>query len=224
MGLEDDARRIAKEQGDAARAAKAVKRAAAQHLASMHPWNISVDGGAQALLGEFVRSATRMVHPLPFMVFRGAPRPSGDKRYSKGDRTGLEGWCLFATQTKFGEHAVSSLVARNPVLGVTSEGRPVCVTGLTEKGTYTNTGFMGPRVVICLSPGPYNPYHDRGILGADTPISGSHTIFHPGGGHGPGAYDPHVDYSDQPLRGLLAYNLAAMMHNTHPQQTESWKF
>jgi hypothetical protein len=218
--LEDDARRIVSEQAGAKRAASQIKRAAAQHLASMHPWNISVDGGAQALLNEFVRSAAGKVRPLPFMVFRGAP-PTGH-RYSKGERTGLEGWCLFATRAKFGEHAVNGLVARNPVLGVTSEGRLVCVTRLAERGTYTNTGFMGPKTVICLPAGPYNPYHGQ-VLGADTVIDSAHVLFHPNTGSGPTETMHSPSYPGRRLRSLLAYNLAAMMHHIHPQQTGRWR-
>jgi hypothetical protein len=222
MGLEEDARRIANEHASAEQKASQVRRAAAQNLASMHPWNINVDNGAQALLSEFVRSATRKVRPLPFMVFRGVPRPGG-RGYSKGDRTGLEGWCLFATRMSEGAQAVSDLSPRIHLLGVTSEARLVCVTGLAERETYTNTGFMGPKVVICLPPRPPNPYHGR-VLDAGTPIDSAHVLFRATRGSGPAAYDPGPDYSERPLRGVLAYNLAGMMHHVHPQQTGGWKF
>lgn len=221
MGLEDDARRIARGQAaeEAARAEAAAKLARSRSL--IHPWKIKTDASANALLAEFARSAQKHLRATTCMVFRGAPRPSHDWRYSKGERVGETGWCLFATLEVQGVPGIE-MGANWAILTATSSGKLIRTSGLVRKDTYTDTGFLGPRVVISLPTVHDNPYHGK-VVAETTPIQGARVHAYQSVGGGEREYTPWPTHGPLTLRELLGYNLAAMRRGKHPQQTGEWE-
>lgn len=222
MGLDDEAKRLAGGQNSAELAARQARAAESRRLAQIHPWRISVNRELGSALREFRSGARQHVSALKCMLFKGVPRPSHDMSYSKGEPAGFGGWCIFPTSDTGNDPEISISVL-GPLFVVTTRAELVLTRGLVERGTYTNTGFLGPKVVISLpTVAGHNRFHGK-VLGPNTPIEGGHVHHYPEIGAGPMAHTPHSSYTPRPLRDLLIFNLAAMRRHKHPQQTGEWK-
>jgi hypothetical protein len=221
MGLDDEARRIARGQSAAELAAQQAKAAQTRQQAQIHPWRIDIDGSARSLAAEFTTAAARLLKPVVCMTFKGGPRPSHDRTYSRGERVGRSGWCIFPTQEGGGPDGIS-MSAQQILFVVTANHELILTSGLVEKDAYTNTGFMGPRIVASLPTGHNNPYHGKRI-GAATPIEAAHARHREGTGYGESWNIPPSIYTTRTLREILGYNLAALRRKKHPQQTGDWR-